>query len=360
VPVSSNGRPNCADLVFEGGGVKGIGLAGAYSVLEEQGWESKNVAGASAGAITAALVAAGYTAEELKREVLELDFLKFQDEGWEDRLPLFEKTVSLVNDLGIYEGNFFQEWMRKKLEAKGKRTFGDLLLDPADEDPRYRYKLHVIASDVTQRRLLILPGDAPSIGIEPDELEIAYAVRMSMSIPIFFEPVQHLNPKTNRRHTIVDGGMLSNFPVWLFDCPPDKEPDWPTFGLLLVEPTQAAPVTEGVPEPEAEHGGARELVEYLKAIVSTLTQFHDRRYVEKANFARTIPIKTLGVSTTEFDLPRERALELYESGRTAARDFLADWDFDAYIREYRSGKAIRGRRATIVAEMQEATTTASA
>ncbi len=68
----------------------------------------------------------------------------------------------------------------------------------------------------------MLPRDArEQLGIDPDELEIATAVRMSMSIPMFFDPVVHRNP-TNRddEHVIVDGGLLSNFPIWLFDSPP--------------------------------------------------------------------------------------------------------------------------------------------
>ena len=93
---------------------------------------------------------------------------------------------------------------------------------------------------MTSHELLVLPRDARKLGIEPDELEVALAVRMSMSIPIFFEPVLHENPETGETHIIVDGGMLSNFPVWLFDCE-DGEPDWPTFGLLLVEPKPKVP-----------------------------------------------------------------------------------------------------------------------
>jgi NTE family protein len=350
--MSSSGRTNRADLVFEGGGVKGIGLAGAFSVLAEQGWEAMNIAGTSAGAITAALVGAGYTAEELKTEVLELDFNRFQDKGWEDKLPFIEKTVSLLKDLGLYEGKFFQNWMAERLAAKGKRTFGDLVVDPEERDLRYRYKLHVVASDVTQRRLLVLPRDAASLGVEPDELEIAYAVRMSMSMPFFFEPVQHVNPKTNRVHTIVDGGMLSNFPIWLFDTPPGEEPGWPTFGMLLVEANHKVSVAERLPEPEHTRRGAGGLVAFVKALAHTTMEFHDRLYVEKADFARTIPIDTLGVRTTEFDLPRERALELYESGRKAAETFLADWDFEAYIAKFRSGRARAGRRREIASELQ--------
>jgi NTE family protein len=56
---------------------------------------------------------------------------------------------------------------------------------------------------------------------------------------------------------------------------------------------------------------------------------HDRIYLEKAEYARTIPIPTLGIGTTDFELSRERAEALYESGRDAAEKFLATWDFDA-------------------------------
>jgi NTE family protein len=84
--AADSSHPYRLDLVLEGGGVKGIGLAGAYAVLEENGYEPQNVAGTSAGAITAALIAARYSAAELKEIVLSLDFKQFEDKAWEDRL----------------------------------------------------------------------------------------------------------------------------------------------------------------------------------------------------------------------------------------------------------------------------------
>ena len=58
------------DIVFEGGGVKGIGLAGDYRELYDTEYRPRCVAGTSAGAITASLVVAGYTGEELEQLVL--------------------------------------------------------------------------------------------------------------------------------------------------------------------------------------------------------------------------------------------------------------------------------------------------
>src|SRR3954469_6955091 len=341
---------NC-DLVCEGGGVKGVGLAGAFSVLEERGYKVQNVAGTSAGAITAALIAAGYTAEELKKIVFELDFLQFEDKGWEDRIPLFGKGISVLSDQGIYEGKRFREWIAGLLEEKHVKTFADLRTD--DDDPRYAYRLQVIASDVSARRLLVLPRDAAILGIEPDKLEVALAVRMSMSIPIFFEPVRIENEETNHEHLIVDGGMLSNYPLWLFDCDTSDIPTWPTFGLLLVEPEPKTPITARLPEPQEGPRGARGLISLLSALVHTMMEAHERMYVEKEQFARTIPIKTLGVGTTEFNLSEERKLALYNSGRTAAEEFLATWNFDAYVEEYRKGKQ-HPRRDEVAAKPEPA------
>jgi NTE family protein len=322
-----------ADLVFEGGGVKGIGLAGAYSALCERGVKPKRVAGTSAGAITAALVAAGYTASELDEILLEVPFKSFKDTAWEDRVPIVGHPLSVLLQRGIYEGGFFREWMRKLLAAKDVRTFGQLA-DPEATELKNRYRLKVIVSDVTHRRLLVLPDDAAVLGVEPDDLEVAYAVRMSMSIPIFFEPVMHRNPRTGADHLIVDGGMLSNFPVWLFDAEKGEPPRWPTFGMLLVEGDPKVPVAHRI---EGRESGS--IIDYVKALASTMMEAHDRLYLEKATFVRTIPIPTLGISTTEFGITPERVRVLYESGRKAALDFLDRWDFEAYKAEYRSGKA---------------------
>jgi len=344
-----------ADLVFEGGGVKGIGLAGALATLEERGYRPQNVAGTSAGAISAALLAAGYTAAELKEIILELDYRAFQDKGWEDKVPLVERSLSMLLDLGLYEGNYFLEWIRERLEAKGVRTFADLIHPEFADDPRFRSKLQVIASDVSTRELLVLPRDARKLGIDPDELDVALAVRMSMSIPVFFEPVRIENPETGRTHVIVDGGMLSNYPVWLFDCADDEPPQWPTFGMLLVEPEPSVPIGARLPRARMEGKGPGAVVDYVKALAQTMMEAHDRMYVEQASYARTIPIPTLGVGTTEFDLSTERALALFDSGRSAAEKFLGTWDFDAYVAEFRSGKS-HSRREDLVASMEQETT----
>jgi NTE family protein len=323
-----------ADLVFEGGGVKGLGLAGAFAAIEQHGFTPKSVAGTSAGAITAALVAAGYNSNELDKIVLDLPFASFKDESFLDKVP-GGKAASVLKDLGIYEGKVFEEWIAEKLAKKGKTKFGHIV-NPDARDPDGRWCLRVIASDVTHRRMLVLPNDAPHLGLDPDDMDIAYAVRMSMSIPIFFEPVQHKNPKTGDTHLIVDGGMLSNFPVWLFDCR-DRDPRWPTFGLMLVEPEPTKPIGHRIDG--EDHGIERgSLLDFVKSLALTMMAAHDRMYLDQATYARTIAIPTLGVGTTEFEIKPDRVKALYDSGHQAATDFIAKWDFKAYIEEFRRGK----------------------
>jgi NTE family protein len=348
------------DLVCEGGGVKGIGLSGAYSVLEEQGHVARSCAGTSAGAITAALIAAGYKSDTLKDIIFGLDYLQFEDETWEDKIPLIGKGIGILIENGIYKGDAFEDWIRVLLAKQKVHTFADLRAEPGDGEDADEFKscLQVIASDVTAREMLVLPRDAKEkLGVEPEELEVAKAVRMSMSIPLFFEPVRWENPVTKREHLIVDGGVLSNFPLWLFDRKDDQPPRWPTFGLLLVEPNPKDPITEPMAVPEHGARGPRGLIVMLKSMMQTMLAAHDRIYIDKDQYARTIPIPTCGVGTTEFDIKSkpEKMEALYEAGRTAATHFLATWDFDNYIKAFRDPElANRTRRQDILAEQEAA------
>ncbi len=342
--IPDKNKEKRVDLVFEGGGVKGLGLVGALSVLEERGYEPQSVAGSSAGALLAVLLGAGYKAAELREIFLDFDFTSVQDTSWEDRLPLIGTLLSLFKDQGVYEGKALLKYVRSLLADRRVSNFGDLVHHLNAEDERHRYKAQVIASDITGRRLLVLPRDAPWLGVEePDSFEVALAVRMSTSIPFYFEPVKFRNPITRRKHLIVDGGVLSNFPVWLFDS--GEEPRWPTFGLRLVEPNPEVPLDHRMEPATYPLGWIRTTIDYVKSLVHTMLEAHDRLYIETADFARTIPIPTLGVRTTDFDLSRERRLALYEAGRTAAEKFLETWSFERYLEEFRRGESYsRGRK----------------
>jgi len=246
----------------------------------------------------------------------------------------------------MHTGDYFVGWISELLAAKGKTRFGDLR-DPNPSSENRTYKLQVIASDISAQSMIVLPRDAEQLGLgDPDELEIAHAVRMSMSIPVFFRPVVQQDAE-GRDHTIVDGGLLSNFPIWLFDADPGVRPTIPTFGMLLVAPNQSAPLVQS-PTADTPFAPVGSPVQFAKAIAETMMEAHDRFYVEQANFARTIPIPTLGVRTTEFDIPPERAQALFDSGVGAARTFLKSWNFGDYVNRFRSGTP-PSRRSTVTA-----------
>jgi len=299
-----------ADAVFEGGGVKGIGLVGALTVAEEEGYDEWiNVAGTSAGAIVASLLAAGYDASELEELIMTLDYTKFRDKGIIDHIPYFGPLISLLREKGLYEGNYLYDWLTNQLQKKGVSTFSDL--QTGFPEDKYKYGLKVIAANISGRSMLVLPQDIADLGGNPDDLSVAKAVRMSMSIPGFFEPV------VRNKSFIVDGGLLSNFPVWLFDS--NDEPSWPTFGFKLIE----------------KGGSISGVFSYAKEIFFTMMEAHDERHQEESQRVRTIGIDSCGVSTTDFNLDKEDRRKLFHSGRKAAREFFDDWDFEAYKKRYR-------------------------
>jgi NTE family protein len=318
-----------ADLVLEGGGVKGIALVGAYSVIEQRGYTIRRIAGTSAGSIVGALLAAGLSAAELEKEMRRLDYAAFQDRGLLDRVPLLGKPLSLLFEHGIYEGAYAREWVRQLLADHGVHTFGDLPYGDPDRTvaPERQFRLVVMASDISSGRLRRLPWDYPSYGRDAAEQSIAEAVRASMSIPFFFEPVRLVDARSGRESFLVDGGMLSNFPVDVFDAPRDREPRWPTFGLKL---SARAKSLEGVISDV--HGP----VSMTRAMIKTMTGFHDRLHIDDPDIqARTIFVDTGSIQATDFDLDDADRDFLYESGRRAATDFFDAWDWEAYKEEYR-------------------------
>ena len=326
-----------ADAVFEGGGVKGIGLVGAVSEIEKAGYEFENLAGTSAGAIVASLLAVGYSSAELKKELEKLNYNDFKDEGLLDKLGLFGKSLSLGFEYGIYEGEFFENWLEGLLAAKKMTTFGQIKTKYKEE--KYKYKFQAIAADITERRLLVLPNDLKLFGIKPDEFSISRAVRMSMSIPFFFEPVE-LKDRSGRKHFIVDGGLLSNYPIWLLDDG-SGDPPWPTFGFKLMEPDKRE-------LKKARRNPINNPISFLKAIVGTMLDAHDSYHISKSkgDYDRTIGIPTViningsdkEIGTTDFSITQEESQALYENGVKVAKEFLKKWDFDQWKKKYRQKK----------------------
>jgi NTE family protein len=321
-----------ADLVLEGGGVKGIALVGAIAVLEEHGYRFHRVAGTSAGAIVGALVAADTKSADMVKVMQKVDYRRFRDPSMLDRLGPFGKVASLVFERGVYEGKYLTTWLGEQLAPQGVQSFGDLKLEDAGADralaPDRRYRLVVMASDVSNGRLVRLPWDYARYDCKADDVPVVDAVRASMSIPFFYEPVRLRDNATGQDVCLVDGGLLSNFPIEVFDRHDDRQPRWPTFGIKLSAQRDAAQGCEYQ---------TRGLLGLTRALVGTMTSFHDRLHIDDPSvIARTIFVDTMKVKATDFDLTADSANSLYESGRTAAETFLETWNFEKYLADWRS------------------------
>jgi NTE family protein len=131
---------------------------------------------------------------------------------------------------------------------------------------------------------------------------------MSMSIPFFFFPVRL------KKSYMVDGGLLSNFPLELFDA--GSPPQWPTLGFRFYQP--GTPVNDLYP-PNPITGP----YSALKAMLYTASDARDIWYMDQDKLARMIPIDTLDIAVTDFQITRVQCEALFESGVAAAKKFLA-------------------------------------
>ena len=367
-----------ADGVFRGGGVKGLGLAGALLGFAEHPTKPVkqwvNVAGASAGAIIACYLACGHDAADMADLLKNTNFGQFQD--FPPGGKFFGGGPNLIRRHGLAHGEAFRRWFSKELECK---TFKDVKA-PNGVD----YRLKLIAADVTNRALLVLPDDlrryrhrGESAPIDPDEFEIADAARMSMSIPYFFIPVDLVRdrvlvedagdaedlkagepsdridvnganakattaggrPATYRELTakeakkqqavIVDGGTLSNFPVWLFDVDsPGQALKRPTFGFTL---TGGKGVGAGLNKVVARSPWA---LRFGFDIFHTAQEAWDARFVSHSTRVRTVTVDAGTVGTTDFSLSVDQQEMLIKNGRDAADAFLEKFDLADYENTY--------------------------
>ncbi|MFJ5622816.1 patatin-like phospholipase family protein [Peribacillus loiseleuriae] len=292
------------DAVFEGGGVRGIAFIGAIQAMEEEKVEWKRLAGTSAGAVVAALLASGYKSYEIRDRLSEFDFSKLRGRTIVNRVPIVGTFLALMVHLGCYKNDYLETWMDSLLAEKGIKTFADLP----------KGKLKIIASDISNGQMLILPDDLDRYRMTPADLKISTAVMMSTSLPFFFRPVIWKSKDLNKSY-ILDGGLLSNFPIWIFDT---DNPRFPTFGFHFVK--NEVNINAVIPTP----------IHLFKNIFKTMLQAHDLRNMNKETIERTIQIPTGDISATDFELNKEEIDFLYKSGYNSTKEFLSKWDFEQY------------------------------
>jgi NTE family protein len=325
--------------VFEGGGVKGIAYVGATEVLDAKGILPKilRVGGTSAGAINALLVGLNYSPAETKQILSQLDFKSFLDDEW----GVVRDTNRLLTEYGWYKGDFFRRWIGERIAAKAgnpEATFNDI--HNQAEQKGFR-ELYFVGTNLSTRFAEVFSHE------HTPRWCVADAVRISMSIPLFFAAKRSI-----RGDVYVDGGLIDNYPIKLFDrekyvadkalirTPPyyqahndalqaqgrDVNPyvyNIETLGFRLDSAKEIAVFRD---QAEPEHQKIDDFFAYVWGLIGTLMETQATQHLHSDDWQRTIYIDTLGVGTTDFGLSDERKTALTQSGRTHAEEYFAWYD----------------------------------
>lgn len=319
------------------GGVKGIAYVGALEELDNKGIldNIECIGGASAGAITALLLGLGYTGDELEQILSKMDFKSFLD----DSAGLLRDTLRLVEDYGWYKGDSFRSWIADKIEAKTgntESTFRDI--HEMSETKGFR-EIYFIGTNLSTRF-----SEVFSYENSPD-MVVADAVRISMSIPLFFKAVREKNDDI-----YVDGGVLSNYPIKLFDKASyvkdnGKETEYykkqnkilqdykssaqkyiyncETLGFRLDTAEEISMFHDHTPPP---HHKIDNFGSYVISLADTLYDSQLNSHLHSDDWQRTVYIDSIGVKTTDFNLSDETKKKLIESGREYTKKYFEWYD----------------------------------
>ncbi|HOJ01363.1 MAG TPA: patatin-like phospholipase family protein [Anaerolineaceae bacterium] len=328
IPNLFSKPPTYRNLVFKGGGIRGIAYIGALEVLEERGIlpSIERVAGTSAGAISAFLVSFRIPVSEILKCFATLDFRKVPQASTHHRklpIPLpvnplteEEKLARIVRNYGLYSSSYFYQWLRSVVaehcNGNPNATFEDF------HERGFR-DLYIVVANLNKHQ-----GEIMSYHDTP-QASVADAVRMSMSIPLYFEALRFDGKNFGKGDFYVDGGVYNNYPIKLFDQPPfikstdlkRSKGNSETLGMFLYPEGGLKIIKKEDP---------RNLMEYLGVVISNLyTAFETIQYENSfIDQHRTIAIPDRGILSTDFSIVKgdEKYNKLREAGRTAARAFL--------------------------------------
>ncbi len=365
------------DLVFEGGGVRGVAFIGALEAFFDEGHAFGRVMGASVGGLTAALLAAGHDMQSLRGQIFNFDTGRLtaadvitprepftqqeMDASASRRLlrdidfPFIPNALeesadallarrlmndehlrpffSMLEQASIYSDAQWLDWLAGSLNAHaGGEDWASMGL--AEFYRRTGRSLTIIASDITAATMLVLNySTAP-------ELPLKWAVRMTTSVPFLFPPVDWRSEwgmYRGRRvegHVIVDGAVLSQFPIELFlSSSPEieaimgqRDAGDNVLGFLLDE-TQAVPGVSTAETPLAQRLGKIPGLAFGSMLLRTL--------LASSSTLQTSPVAThvirlpvMGIDPYGFAVEREKLIPVINQAYNATRDFLSGWQAD--------------------------------
>lgn len=321
--ISCSVNAQIKNLVFEGAGIRGIAYAGAIKKLEEKGMLQgvKRVGGTSAGAIITLLLSLGYTADEIKDIISNTSFKKFND----GKFFLFGGIHRMKKYYGWYRRKQFEKWLDARIEEKtGNANIS------FEEFHRRGYKdLFITGTSLDQQKLIVFSYD------QFPKMRVKDAVLISMSIPLYFEAVfmngdgtiiNHPKEKTGL-HVMVDGGIIANFPIRLFDSTKFIDSSLPnrfavnehTLGFRIDRAEQIA--SDSTMSGLAPFS-INSFNSYMQAFYSIIIENLNRQNLTKEDWKRTVSINDSDINPRIKKIPREKIEQLISNGVDATETYL--------------------------------------
>jgi NTE family protein len=293
-----------SNLVFEGAGVRGIAYVGAVRYLEEKHAidDIQKIGGTSAGAIVALTIALGYKSDEIEKSVYQTKIQKFND----GKFFFIGGITRLNRNYGWYRGKRFEKWLKEIIKTKtgnGDITFRQMHLKGFKD-------IYVTGTSLSNQRLIVF-----SYETYPD-MKVKDAVRISMSIPLYFEAViidsaGHVISKRDAKphdDLVVDGGFTGNFPITVFDSLTSEKriANDKTLGLRIDSPEQLAFDRTGrglAPIPISKFHS------YIGAFYNYVIENLNRSQLTEEDWKRTVSISSGDIG------PKIRKLSVEEKNR---------------------------------------------
>lgn len=316
-------KDSIENIVFEGAGIRGIAYSGAIAELESQGLlkSIKRVGGTSAGAITALMLCLDYTAAEINEIISNTSFQKFNS----GRFFFPGGIHRMKRYFGWYRSVRFEHWLDAIIAAKtgnAEITFGELKVSGHKD-------LYVTGTNLTAQKAVLFSHETFP------KMRVRDAVKISMSIPLYFEAVFMKSDGTIVPHpknkkglqVLVDGGLVANFPINIFDSSRYADSTRPnvfsvnnhTIGFRIDSDAQRTKDSTGTGLASLP---VTNFKQYMTAFYILILENGNRQTLTKEDWRRTISISDGGISPRIRRLPAKEAERLTLNGWKAAAAFL--------------------------------------
>lgn len=297
------------NLVFEGAGVRGIAYCGAIQELESRKMMGsiEKVGGTSSGAVTAMTISLGYTGKEIEKIISKTNFKKFNDGKY-----FFIGGIHRLNKyFGWYRGKKLEKWLGKIIKEKT----GDENITFEQLRQKGFKDLYVTATALNKQKPVVFSH------VTYPKMKVRDAVRISASIPLYFEPL-YIDSIGNMFYRpgqkegldlVMDGGFLENFPIHIFDSP---SPDMYTIGFRIDTEAQ---VENDKSDRTLVEMPIQSLGQYFGAFYNIIIENLNRQRLTPEDWQRTVSISDGNVQPRVRKLSKQELMTLITNGKKAVQ-----------------------------------------